>query len=297
MTNNNTLLGQSVANPFAGLSQFAGTGLINTQVARSQLLRPFPAFGDINTTVNDGKSWYNSAQFTVNKRLAKGLTFGASYTFSKWIQQTEYLNAGDELPTKMISDQDVPHRFSLNYIYTLPFGKGQMWASNANRVVDAVIGGWQFSGVYTYQSGFPIAFGNVFYLGGDVAINSTNTTGWFNRDAFIWNFNGTSAASTAATPVSNLRTFPLRFGNVRRDNVNNMDFSLLKDIRFSENVKIRLTLELYNAFNEPYLPAPSTSATTALTFASGVASGFGAVSASNQDNYARRGQLGIKFIF
>lgn len=297
MVNNNTLLGQAVSNPFAGLSQFTGTGFINTTIARQQLLRPFVAFGDINTTVNDGKSWYNSGQFVLNKRVTAGFTAQLSYTFSKWIQQTEVLNAADPTPTKMIGDQDVPHRFSMNYIYTLPFGRGQMWGSGISRVADAFIGGWQFSGVYTYQSGFPIAFGNVFYQGGKISINSTNSSGWFNRDAFLWNFNNTSAASTAATPVSNLRTFPMRFSDVRRDSVNNMDFSLLKDIRFNETMKIRLTLELYNAFNEPYFPAPSTSATTALGFSSGVWTGFGTISPSNQDNYARRGQIGIKFIF
>jgi hypothetical protein len=53
-------------------------------------------------------------------------------------------------------------------------------------------------------------------------------------------------------------------------------------------MKLELRAEFINAFNEPYFPAPVTGATSAT---------FGQVTASNQDNYARRAQLGIKFLF
>ena len=55
MLANNTYLTAGVANPFAGLSEFAGTSFANTNIARQQLLRAFPNF-DLNTTVNEGKS-------------------------------------------------------------------------------------------------------------------------------------------------------------------------------------------------------------------------------------------------
>lgn len=287
MTANNTLLGTGIANPFLGNTAFTGTGFANATIARSQLLRPFVAFGDINTTVNDGKSWYNSGQFTLTKRMVAGFTGQMSYTWSKWIQQTEYLNAADPTPTKMISDQDVPHRVSFNFTYALPFGKGAFFASDANGVLNGIIGGWQLSGIYSYQTGFPVAFGtNAFLVSNDsIGINSTNTSAWFRTSVFASVFN---TSATNATPVSHVRTLPFRFSDVRRDSINNFDFSLLKDIRFSESMKIRLTLELYNAFNEPYFPAPATNPT---------ATSFGTITASNQDNYARRAQIGIKFIF
>jgi hypothetical protein len=295
MTSNNTLLGASVSNPFAGLSQFAGTSFANATIARSQLLRPFPAFGDINTTVNDGKSWYNSGQLVISKRLANGFQGQLSYTFSKWIQQTEYLNAADPRPTKMISDQDVPHRLAMNFTYALPFGKGAFFASDASPVLNGVIGGWQITGVYQYQSGFPIAFGtDLFYNGGNIAIESTNVSAWINTSVFTSVLNNTS---TNATPVSHIRTLPLRFSNVRRDTISNVDLSLLKDIRFTESMKLRFTFELFNAFNQPYLQAPNTNPTTAISYASGVWNGFGTVSGATQDNYARRAQVGIKFLF
>lgn len=295
---NNTFLTGTVANPFAGLAEYRGTSLFNATIARSQLLRPFPGYGDILTTNNDGKSWYNAAQFRLEKRFSKGYTMQASYTWSKWLQATEYLNAADERPTKMISDQDSPHRFSISAMYQLPFGKGKSFFTNANGVVNAIVGGWQLGGVYQMQTGFPIAFGaynltsavtsgDLFYNGGEISLpsNQRTTDHWFNTSVFTSVLNATS---TNATPVNHLRTLPYRFSNVRRDFINNVDLSLLKDILIKESMKVQIRFELINAFNEPYFPAPVTGQT---------ATNFGQISASNQDNYARRAQIGVKFLF
>jgi hypothetical protein len=291
---NNTYLTEQVLNPFQGL----GTSFNNARIARSQLLRPFPQFGDVLTTNNDGKSWYHAAQFRLEKRFSKGYTISSSYTWSKWLQATEYLNAGDVTPTKMISDQDSPHRFSFSVMYQLPFGKNKMFFSNANGLANAIVGGWQLGGVFQMQSGFPIAFGaynlttaatsgDLFYNGGDIPIPASQRTTdhWFNTAVFTSALNTTG---TNATPINHLRTLPFRFNNVRRDYIKNVDLSLLKDILIRESMKVQLRFELINAFNEPYFPAPVTNQT---------ASNFGQISASNQDNYARRAQIGIKFLF
>ncbi|HQU85430.1 MAG TPA: TonB-dependent receptor [Pyrinomonadaceae bacterium] len=288
---NNTFLTAQVANPFRNIAEFAGTGFgTNANIARSQLLRPFPQFGDINTTVNDGKSWYHSGQFSLNKRFSDGFTFGASYTWSKWLQATEYLNAGDDKPTRMISDQDTPHRLSISGIYELPFGKGKAFLSD-NAVLDRFVGGWQIQGVYAFQVGFPIRLGNDAFISGnstELSIDSSlrNTSRWFNTGYFLNVVDG--ATSTNATPVSHLRTLPFFFADFRRDNINNVDLSMLKNTRINERMRIQFKLDLINAFNEPYFVAPVVNPTQTT---------FGQISASNQDNYARRIQFGIKFLF
>jgi len=295
---NNTFLTGTVANPFAGLSQFAGTSFANSTISRSQLLRPFPEFGDILTTNNDGKTWYHSGQFAVDKRFSKGYTVQAAYTWSKWLQATEYLNPADPTPTKMISDQDTPHRFSLSAMYEVPFGKGHELFSNANWLTNAILGGWQLGGTLQLQSGFPIAFGSfnitsgatsgdLFYNGGEIDIpsNERGTARWFNTAAFT---SALTTTGTLATPVNHLRTLPFRFSSVRRDYIKNLDLTLKKDILVREGMKVQLRFEALNALNEPYFPAPVTTASS---------TDFGKISASNQDNYARRVQLGAKFIF
>ena len=97
-----------------------------------------------------------------------------------------------------------------------------------------------------------------------------------------------NSTATNATPVFQLRTLPFRFNNIRRDNINNFDFSVLKDVHIRETMKLQIRFEFINAFNEPYFPAPVVNPT---------ATNFGQISASNQENYARRAQFGIKFLF
>jgi len=292
MNSNNTFLTTNVPNPFLGL--FPNT---NAQVQIQQLLRPFPQFGDVLTTNNDGKSWYYAGQFSLQKRFSEGYTVQMSYTKSKWTQATEYLNQADQFPTKMISDQDSPHRLAASAMYSLPFGKGERFASSANWVTNAIIGGWQLGGTVTLQSGFPVAFGaynattavtsgDIFYNGGALSIpaDQRTTARWFNTGAFTTVLNNNS---TNATPVFHLRSLPYRFKDVRRDYIKNVDLTLKKDIAIRESMKIQLRAEFLNAFNEPYFLAPATGPT---------ATNFGQIP-SPQDNYARRAQLGLKFIF
>ena len=299
MIDNNAFLIATVANPFQGLIPNA-----NASIARSALLRPFPEFGDITTTNNDGKSWYNAGQFSLQRRFSKGYTVQAAYTWSKWTQATEYLNAGDPQPTKMISDQDSPHRFALSAMYALPFGKGERFMPHPNWIANAILGGWQVDGTVQLQAGFPIAFTtDIFYNGGELSIPSAQrtTSKWFNTAAFTSILN--SAAGIVA-PVNHLRTFPLRFDTVRRDYIKNVDIGIKKDIQLRETMKIQLRFELLNAFNEPYFVAPVVNPATAGTVIPGVCSntvalpcpnGFGTI--NTQDNYSRRAQVGFKFIF
>jgi hypothetical protein len=80
----------------------------------------------------------------------------------------------------------------------------------------------------------------------------------------------------------------MRLDEVRRDAINNVDLSLIKSVAFPHGVRAEIRFEFINAFNEPYFPAPVTGAGTAT---------FGQISASNQDNYARRAQVGFKLLF
>ena len=181
---------------------------------------------------------------------------GLSYTYSRWMQATEYLNAGDAEPTRMISDLDVPHRLSISGVYELPFGKGQPFLTDASGLTEALLGGWQVQGVYTYQTGFPVPFGtDGFYNGGEIALPSgdRSTAEWFNTDAFTSILNG---PARNATPVDHLRTLPLRFDDVRRDPINSMDLSLIKNVGLRNGMRLQLRAEFINALNPVYFPVP-----------------------------------------
>ena len=282
----NSYLSALVANPFVGqMPASAGAGFRSATIARSQLLRPFPQFGDINTTNNDGYSWYHSLQANLNKRFGNGYTLGMSYTWSKFMEAISYLNAADPLPIETISDFDRTHRLSMNGIYELPFGKDRKFFGNVNKFGSYFISGWQVSGIYQFQSGAPINFGNIFFTGkfSDVALSGDQRTTdrWFNTAAGF-------VIPSASQPVSNLRTFPLRLSNVRTHSINNVDLSIIKKTRLWEGKNLEFRGEFINAFNHVLLPAPNTTVTSAA---------FGQIVASNQANYPRRIQLTVKFVF
>ncbi|MFN0086402.1 MAG: TonB-dependent receptor domain-containing protein [Blastocatellia bacterium] len=279
-------LSQNVPNPLAGLMPAAAGAVFRAaNIARSRLLVPFPQFDAVNTTTNEGYSWYHSLQMDLEKRFSRGYTIGASYTFSKFMEATELLNAGDPRPTEVISSVDRPHRFTVNGIYEIPLGKGRAYLAKTNAVVSRLISGWQVSGIYAYQSGSPVGFGNVIFTG-DVANlalpgNQQTVARWFNTDA---GFNKVAAQQLG----SNVRTFPLRFGSVRANPINNYDLSVIKNTEVWESKSLQFRAEFLNAFNHPFFPAPNTNPTVVQ---------FGTVQASTQDNYPRRIQLTVKFLF
>src|SRR5262245_58945342 len=86
-------LNARVANPFYGVITDTTSSLSQPTITVSQLLRPFPQYtGLTEVALPYGRSNYNSLQVQVSKRFAKGLTFGAAYTFSKYMEAISYLN-------------------------------------------------------------------------------------------------------------------------------------------------------------------------------------------------------------
>jgi hypothetical protein len=285
---NNNYLTALVPNPFAGLMpSTAAVGFRGATIQRQQLLRPYPQFDSVNTTTSEGWSWYHSLQAGLQKRFSSGYTFGVNYTFSRFTEAIDFLNAGDPEPWEGISSQDVPHRLSVNGIYELPFGHERRFGRDANAALNALIGGWQVQGIYTLQSGFPIGnFPNVFFTGNldDIAVDEPTLARWFNVDA---GFNRVSAQQ----PVSNLRTFPLRIDSVRGDRTNNVDLSVIKNTRLQGDKSLQFRFEAINALNHPQFPSPVTNSLSPTNLS------FGQVVASAQQNYPRRIQMMLKFIF
>ena len=280
-------LGANVPNPFFGLlPTTAAAALQGQNIVRGRLLRPYPQFDAVNTTTNEGRSWYNALQTNLQRRFSNGFTVGSTYTYSKATEAFEFLNAGDADPWKGVAAIDVPHRLTVNGIFELPFGKGRRYGADTNGVVNGIIGGWQFSGIYTYQTGFPTGFGNIFFTGNlediDLPASERTLTRWFNTDA------GFNKVSTAQ-PGSNVRTFPLRLDNVRSDIVSNFDLSLIKNTSVVGKT-LELRFDALNALNHPLFPRAG-------LITAPQAANFGATVTSAQENYARRVQLSAKFLF
>ncbi|MGH9671663.1 MAG: TonB-dependent receptor domain-containing protein, partial [Bryobacteraceae bacterium] len=158
-------LSRQVDSPFFGIPEFTGTGLAAQRVAVSQLLRPYPHFGDVDSTFPSGYSYYHSLQVAAEKRMSGGLTFQSSWTWSKFMEAATYRNATDPRPDKVVSDQDFTQRFVLSMIYEFPFGHGRKWFGSLRGARQAAFGGWQLQGWYEGQTGNALGFGNAIFTG------------------------------------------------------------------------------------------------------------------------------------
>ena len=275
-------LSANVPNPFAGL--LPGTGLNGSTIARSQLLRAYPQFSGVSMVDHQGYSWFHSLQVRMERRFSKGFTAMSSYTFSKTMEATGFLNPGDMVPYKSISGIDRTHALSFSGIMELPFGRGKRFGQNVSRPLDLFLGGWQVGPMWLVNSGEPLGFGNALFIGNikDIPLpaGQRNIDRWFNTDA---GFNKVPAQQLAF----NLRTFPPLLAGLRAGTYNSWNISLLKKTRIHERHTFEYRVEFLNAFNHPSAWAPPNTSPTS--------SAFGRVTGM----YAlpRVVQMGLKYTF
>ena len=230
----------------------AGTGALTPRL-------PLPNFDPGFTYANNiANSTYNALQIKLDKRFANGLTFLASYTYSKCLDPKSDAFSGlgvDAYDLRRFwgrCDFDLRHMFVFSSIYQLPFGKGRTFLTNASGLEDAFLGGWDIGGIVTVQSGLPFTIGvtgdpaNV----GSGAFQTAELVGnpdppGFKRTTQEW-FN------TAAFAEPTFGTF----GNSGRNILSlpayrNFDFYTSKNFAITERFKLQFRAEFFNIFNHP----------------------------------------------
>ena len=261
-----------VRNPLAGLAP--GTTLSTATIAVQQLLRPYPQFTGVSVDQQIGRSWYNSLQARLEKRFSAGFQFQMDYTFSKNIEAIGFLNGGDELLERAISDIDRPHRIAFSGLYELPFGK------RGQAPVRLLAGGWQLQAVWQRNSGQALGFGNALLLAPVTSFPESDPSlgRWFNTSAF--------ERVNANQLDQNLRTLSSRFTGVRSPFQETWDLSTLKNFTLREPLKLQFRAELLNATNRTNLANPNTAPTNTL---------FGQITANN--GFPRQIHLALKLLF
>jgi hypothetical protein len=137
-----------------------------------------PQYTSLMTLRSIGFSNYNALQATLRHQVSHGVQFDFNYTYSKSIDLCsdaerlgnygslnfnggcQIFNAWSPYLFRAVSDFDTAHQVNANWIVDLPFGQHRVFAGNVNRAVDAVIGGWQLSGLFRWTSGFPYTIYN-----------------------------------------------------------------------------------------------------------------------------------------
>jgi hypothetical protein len=237
----------------------AGTTFANPGVA-VPALAPYSGIGGATVGLNDSNSSYNSLQVSVQRRLTKGLQFGVAYTYSHSYDYGSdlYANAVNTYDLSYNygrSNYDLRNNLIINYIYDLPFFKGQ------HGFTAAALGGWEVAGVLAFQSGFPYTITNAISdeagAGEDFGQTANRVSGcnpnngprtvaqYFNTACFV-----EATRGTFGTSQRNIVTGP---GN------RNWDFALYKNGPITERLHYQFRAEFFNFLNHPSFNNISTS--------------------------------------
>ena len=125
--------------------------------------RPIAGYGQIDIKRADSNNTFNGWQTSLQRQFRSGWLFVANYMWSHAINDASTGGGEAGYPENVAcrscerasGDQDVRHVFSSNTVYQLPFGRGRKYLSHGG-FPDALLGGWQFSGIGIYRSGLPV---------------------------------------------------------------------------------------------------------------------------------------------
>src|SRR5262245_31589108 len=301
-------LTQQVANPFVGL--LPGSTLNSATVQRQQLLRPFPEFGTFGIEQYTGSDSYHAGTVQIERRFRGGNLVTLQYTRSRTRDKLKYLNPQQDTLEDRVSPNDRPNRLSVSGVGLVPFGRSQKFGSDWNGALDAVLGGWQVSGTYQYQSGFPLTWNSTYYdpACGDPTALASNIGKTVNGkilglDAPAWDtscfyFHDAAVQTNGVDdPVkqrndqriqlnNNVRYFPSMLPDVRTHQLHLLDVGLFKNFRAPRGVTLQVRLEWINALNYTVLWNPDTNPRN---------STFGFV--TQDRNNPRDLQLGVRVTF
>jgi hypothetical protein len=303
--------------------------------------KPFPNWGIINTRSSGANANYQSLQIDVNHRAAKGLTFDSTYTLAKNLADNQGPNsssfAGEAGGARASwnGNRSVDfgqvygsrrNRWNTTFVYQLPVGRGKQFGGQMNRLEDALVGGWQLSSIFLWQSGpfltpyFPGGQGDPSGTGSGLTSNyqggsypgraqhvdqvgsakpsNQSRSNWINKASFVcpgypgWT-PGTacttgSGSGPAALPIG-------RFGNAQVGSIVgpgtvNLSSGLSKSFAITEGVKFRVEGTFTNVLNHTNLADPN------LNIAS---PNFGVISSARGSDFggSRTGQVSGRFEF
>jgi Carboxypeptidase regulatory-like domain/TonB dependent receptor len=252
---------QQVPNPFFGKITSSGCGLNNPTVQRGQLMLPYPEYCSVTEAL----------QATYTHRWHSGLELNVSYTYSKFMDNVQgasgwafpgsgstVRNSYNLAAERSVDVSDLTHSLVISHNYELPFGKGKQFGADWNRPMNAVLGGWQWSGILSAHTGLPISI--------NAAQNNTGGFGFNQRPNTVPGVSPVPQSQSIndwINPAAFSQPAPFTFGdsarflsNLRAPGFVNWDMGLQKWWNITETKRFQFRFELFNAFNHPNFFVP-----------------------------------------
>jgi hypothetical protein len=272
-------------------NQFAGGVRPYPLLSASSPIFPGRPLANITVNESDGNSNYNALWLTFNKRMARGLQFNTSYTWSKSIdynsrnvQGVSVQDSNNLRGDRGLSDYDARHRLVLNGLYSLPF--------HGNRLVE----GWELATILTLQSGNPVTFfttNRTLTGSGTIRASVTGPVG----TSFSPALNGNA---TYVAYIQNPAAFYDQgnaFGNLGRNTVigpgfSNLDFAVVKNVKLRESLSWQIRADAFDLLNHANLGQPGATVGT---------SSFGQITntrwPTGDSGSSRQLQVAMKLVF
>ncbi len=242
----------------------------------AQALLPYPQYCSSLPGLNEnaGNSTYHSLQLKAENRYSNGLWLLTSYTFSKLLTDSDYIqnaalvngNLGavgvispyQRQRNKSLSVDDVPNTFNFSVLYELPVGKGKRFLNRAG-FVDNALGGWQISTLVKISSGTPF-----FFRSSNCNVPSQFDVGCIPSqipgvNPFLQdpnNYDPSKGPLLNRAAFQDPNSFNFNFGegprisSLRGPRFENQDISLIKNTKLTERIGLRFQVEFFNAWNQ-----------------------------------------------
>jgi hypothetical protein len=236
-----------------------------------QALKPFPQYSGLSDPWLDiGNSTYNALQVALTHRFAHGLSTMVNYTFSKELDDL----SGARDPNKDYLEKgpgtiDHPHVVAATLVYQLPFGAGHHWSSD-NKALNAVIGHWQVSGIFTLSSGAPLTITGTCTSGGILGSCYPNYSPGVTGSVWENGSIGSGGANVGTTPYLNKAAFvdppAYTVGDIARSaplglfapHTADLDVSVRREFPIRERVRLAFQADAFNVNNAVHFAAPGT---------------------------------------
>ena len=222
-----------------------------------EFYRPYKGYGGINMVEFNENSNYHSLQIGANRRFSQGLVVSMNYTLSR----ARGISNGDQDTARFDGNTQInygrlgfdrTHNFNVNWVYETP-------AFTKNRIIGKITKGWQFSGIYRFQSGEPELVSCGVSGFGTAALTGSTSGGISPRCVLIGdpkdktNNNEFRLFNIAAFQAPGLNSTGTETNRdallVNAPAINNFDLSLSKKFYFWEKINVEARLDAFNAFN------------------------------------------------
>ena len=235
-----------------------------------------PQFSSLYSWQTIGHSYYHGLLLSV-RRHTGSFQFDFNYSFSKSIDMnsnaerinefengagtalaynSQTVNAWDPFALRAVSDYDLRHQINFNWVYEIPFGRGRRFGADANRIVNAVFGGWEFAGLGRWTSGFPFSVSTYAFATNYEQDSKSFLVGRVTSGVYT-DANGEPNVFKQAADFNNLASqfrfaYPGESGmrnNLRGPGYFGIDVSLGKTFNITERQTLRLQWDTYNVTN------------------------------------------------